>query len=235
MFKSKNAQKPSVHQSIPKVSESTPECDQVWSRILEEYKAERMQNHNNRPEESSLSHTAKQQKPRTLSYEENTDSFISKPVFTRSYSTSATSTLSNASNQTLQHDDNSEKVFMSCSFSPTNSSNSLKMIFRKERSPKEENQSVNASSEERICSPQTVNIRDPLRETNLSTADSEPSLEDVGATDDDEEESLPYMIVDTGVEICRKALGTHEDEEEDLSEVEDWISGQDVESQDAVT
>lgn len=235
VFKSENAQKPSVQQSIPKVSESTPESDQVWSRILEEYKAERMQNHNNRPEESSLSHTAKQQKPRTLSYEENTDSFISKPVFTRSYSTSATSTLSNASNQTLQHDDNSEKVFMSCSFSPTNSSNSLKMIFRKERSPKEENQSVNASSEERICSPQTVNIRDPLRETNLSTADSEPSLEDVGATDDDEEESLPYMIVDTGVEICRKALGTHEDEEEDLSEEEDWISGQDVESQDAVT
>lgn len=236
VFKSENAQEPSVRQSIPNVSESIPESDQVWSRILEEYKAERMQNHNNRPEESSLSRTAKQQKPRTLSYkEEHADSFISKPVFTRSYSTSATSTLSNASNQTVQHHDDSEKVFMSCSFSPTNSSNSLKMIFRKERSPKEENQSVNASSEERICSSETVNERDQLRETNLSTADSDPSPSDVGATDDDEEESLPYMIVDTGVEICRKALGTHEDEVEDLSEDEDWISGQDAESQDAVT
>lgn len=80
-----------------------------------------------------------------------------------------------------------------------------------------------------------MNERDQLRETNLSTADSDPSPSDVGATDDDEEESLPYMIVDTGVEICRKALGTHEDEVEDLSEDEDWISGQDAESQDAVT
>lgn len=226
VFKVDSALEPDACQSISNVSESIPESDKVWSRILEEYKAERMQNHSNHPDESSLS---KQQKPRTLSYnDENTDSFNTKPVFTRSFSTSATSELSNAS-KTVQHHDNSEKVFMSCSFSPTNSSNSLKMIFRKERSPKEENQQIGSSSKELIYSSQSMNLGEIV-----SSSVSNPSQGDIGSNVDDKEEALPYMIVDTGVEICRKALGPHEGEEEDLSD-EDWISGQDIDSQDSVT
>lgn len=70
-----------------------------------------------------------------------------------------------------------------------------------------------------------MNIRDLLREINLFMVDFEFLLEDVGVIDDDEEEFLFYMIVDTGVEICRKVLGIYEDEEEDFLEEEDWIFG----------
>lgn len=70
-----------------------------------------------------------------------------------------------------------------------------------------------------------MNIRDLLREINLFMVDFEFLLEDVGVIDDDEEEFLLYMIVDMGVEICRKVLGIYEDEEEDFLEEEDWIFG----------
>lgn len=70
-----------------------------------------------------------------------------------------------------------------------------------------------------------MNIRDLLREINLFMVDFEFLLEDVGVIDDDEEEFLFYMIVDMGVEICRKVLGIYEDEEEDFLEEEDWIFG----------
>lgn len=69
-----------------------------------------------------------------------------------------------------------------------------------------------------------MNIRDLLREINLFMVDFEFLLEDVGVIDDDEE-FLFYMIVDMGVEICRKVLGIYEDEEEDFLEEEDWIFG----------
>ena len=49
--------------------------------------------------------------------------------------------------------------------------------------------------------------------------------------------TLPYVIVDTGVEICRKAMGSEEQDEhtEDISDEEDWALEKDSESHEAVT
>jgi hypothetical protein len=227
---------------VTKLPENVPDShhDQLWSRILEEYKAERQQHQgpliqNTNPRSGSVfSGQTRHQRHRNLSdIDIGTDSFVTKPEFTRSYSTSACSTVCDTSNQNVLNCDNpGDLPSMTCSFSPTNDSHSLKLIFRKEKSPQEQIPPLNTTSSDHTMMNPSVSDRETFSESNMSSAISDPPSASLEDSNFEEGDSLPYMIVDTGVEICRKALGTEQDE--DVSD-DDWDLGKGLESQDAVT
>ncbi|XP_061178387.1 uncharacterized protein LOC133187032 [Saccostrea echinata] len=225
----------SLPSSIP---DTNPDPDQLWNRILEDYKTECLQNQrteqNNYLGSGSIFNTPKQHhRPRTLSnIEINTNPFISKPELTRSYSHSANSSFCDRSNQKLRNCDNRDELpSMTCSFSPTNNSHSLKLIFRKEKSPQEQKTPTSINYSEQVSRVPDRNFQENVSESNMSSALSDPSSTNVEGSEE-EGDSLPYMIVDTGVEICRKALGAEEDE--DMSE-DEWALEKETDSQDAVT
>ncbi|XP_062614391.1 uncharacterized protein LOC134276134 isoform X2 [Saccostrea cucullata] len=221
------------------IPDANPDQDQLWRRILEDYKTECLQNQRSEQNQNyfasgSIVNTPKQyHRSRTLSnIEINTDPFSSKPELTRSYSHSANSSFCDKSNQRAYNCDNLEELpSMTCSFSPTNNSHSLKLIFRKEKSPQEQKTTTSLNCSEQVNVFPNKNFQENMTEPNVSSALSGPSSTNVEVSDE-EGDSLPYMIVDTGVEICRKALGAEEDE--DVSE-DEWALDKETDSQDAVT
>lgn len=239
VFEIENIQEDS-RDGITKLPANVPDSnqDQLWSRILEEYKAERQQHQepviqNSNPRPGFISQTHQQRHRNLSSIDINTESFISKPELTRSYSTSACSTICDTSNQNLSNCDNpGELPSMTCSFSPTNDSHSLKLIFRKEKSPQEQIPPLNTTSSDQVRIIQSVSDRETFIESNMSSAVSDPPSANLEESNFEEGDSLPYMIVDTGVEICRKAMGTEEDED---NSDDDWDLGKGIESQDAIT
>ena len=245
--KSDHNSKSDIKFSLPKIAETVPDAEQLWSRILEEYKADRLQNEYNEQNKKTVKDplflTSEQQKVGTAhGTKDNSSSIVSKPALARSCSTSATPTQSYTSNPTHNCCDTSENVsFMTCSFSPTNSSNSLKMIFRKEKSPQKENAHMEENPNEWTSSSQNMQLREEFGEKTVPRSVPNSSLCSAEVVEENSEEegdgTLPYVIVDTGVEICRKAMGTEEHDEhtEDISDEEDWALEKDSESHEAVT